>query len=135
MPDDISFVWPATGTIQLTSLPGGGCDVKFTFRDRGTVRSIGKGQITRISNVPTKRIAQQYEIIVRHGDTFESSYNIIDQTPHLRASESGLLKMPGASVENGDDLYVVRDGGTLHFRLYRAGQLVDPRTYISSELT
>jgi hypothetical protein len=134
VPDEASFVWPAAGAIQVTSLPGGGCNIKFTFIDRGMVRSIGKGRIARIRNVPTKRIARQYEIIVRHDDDFESSYSIVDQTPHLRVGETGPLKMQGAFVEDGGELYDIRNGGTLNFQLYHAGKLIDPRTYIRSEL-
>jgi hypothetical protein len=133
VPDDISFVWPAAGAVQVTSLPGGGCNVKFTFPDRGVVRSIGKGRVVRIRNVPTKRIARQYEILVRHGDGFESSYSIVDQTPHLRTGESGVLRVEGVLVEDGEELYEIRDGGSLHFQLYQAGKLVDPRPYMPGE--
>jgi hypothetical protein len=108
--------------------------MKFTFTDRGTVRSVGKGQVIRVRNVPTKRIAQQYEIIVRHGGSFESSYSIVDQTPHLHAAQAGPLKREGAVVDDGDELYDIRNGGVLHFQLFRAGKLVDPRTYMRSEM-
>jgi len=135
VPDDISFVWPATGAIHVTSLPGGGCSMKFTFTDRGTVRSVGKGQVIRVRNVPTKRIAQQYEIIVRHGGSFESSYSIVDQTPHLHAAQAGPLKREGALVDDGDELYDIRNGGFLHFQLFHAGKLVDPTRYIHTEIT
>jgi len=47
VPDDISFVWPAAGPMQVTSLPGGGCDIKVHFSDRAMVRSIGKGLILK----------------------------------------------------------------------------------------
>ena len=134
MPDDISFVWPAAGGLQVTSLPGGGCNIKYTFTDRGIVRSIGKGQILKVRKLPTKRIAQQYEIIVRHDDDFVSNYRTVDQTPHLRAGVSGPLRPQGTFVEDGDELYDIRNGGALHFQLFRAGKLVDPRTYIRSEL-
>lgn len=134
MPDDISFVWPAAGNLQVTSLPGGGCNIKFTFADRGIVRSIGKGRILKVRNIPTKRIAQQYEIVVRHDDDFESNYRIVDQTPHLRTGVAGLLRTQGTLVESGNELYDIRDGGVLHFQLFRAGKLVDPRTYLRSEL-
>jgi hypothetical protein len=116
--------------MQVTSLPGGGCNVKFAFADHGLVRSIGKGHVARIREVPTRRIARQYEIIVRHDDGFESSYSIVDQTPHLRAGESGVLQMLGTLVEGGGGLYDIRNGGSLHFQLYRSGKLVDPRAYI-----
>jgi hypothetical protein len=130
VPDDKSFVWPAAGDAQVIVLPGGGCNMKFSFSDRGTVRSVGKGRITTIRNVPTKRIAQQYEIVVRHDDDFESIYSIIDQSPHLGPGDSGPLKMQGALVDDGSELYDIRNGGTLHFQLYRAGRLIDPRTYM-----
>jgi hypothetical protein len=130
VPDDISFVWPATAAIQVTSLPGGGCNIKFTFADRGVVRSIGKGRVVRIRAVPTKRIARQYEILVRHDNGFESSYSIVDQTPHPRSGESGVLRIEGAVVGDGDELYEIKDGGSLHFQLYQGGKLVDPRAYI-----
>lgn len=132
VPDDISFVWPAAGAIKVTSLPGGGCNIMFTFVDRGLVRSIGKGQIIKARSVPTKRIAQQYEIIVRHDDAFESSYSIVDQTPHFRMDEYGPLKKEGAFVEDGAELYDIRNGGALYFQLYHGGKLVDPRTYMRS---
>ena len=134
MPDDISFVWPAAGAIQVTELPGGGCSIRVTFADRGMVRSIGQGRITRIRHVPTRRIAQQYEIIVRHDDDFESSYSIVDQSPHVRNGASGPLKTPGALVEGGSELYDIRNGGTLYFQLCRAGRIIDPRKYLRPEL-
>jgi hypothetical protein len=119
--------------MQVTSLPSGGCNIKFAFADHGVVRSIGKGRIARIREVPTRRIARQYEIIVRHEGGFESSYSIVDQTPHLRAGESGVLQMQGTPVEGGGGLYDIRNGGSLHFQLYHAGKLVDPRMYIRGE--
>ena len=130
MRDDISFVWPSAGTMQATSLPGGGCNIKITFADRGIVRSVGKGWILKVRNISTKRIARQYEIIIRHDGGFESSYNIVDQTPHLPTSESSVLRTLGASVEVGGELYEVRNGGFLHFQLFRGGKLVDPRNFI-----
>lgn len=133
MPDDISFVWPAAGAIQVTSLPGGGCNIKFTFPERGVVRSIGTGRVVRIRAVPTKRIARQYEILVRHDHGFESSYSIVDQTPQLRSGESGVSRVQGALVEEGGELYEIKDGGSLHFQLYQAGKLVDPRAHIPGE--
>lgn len=133
MPDDISFVWPAAAAIQVTTLPGGGCNIKFTFADRGVVRSIGKGRVIRIRAVPTRRIARQYEIVVRHDHSFESSYSIVDQTPHLRSGESGVLRAEGALVEDGGELYEIRNGGSMHFQLYQAGKLVDPRRYFPGE--
>jgi hypothetical protein len=133
VPGDISFVWPATGTMQVIPLPGGGCNVKFTFAERGIVRSSGKGRILKVRSIPTKRIAQQYEILIRHDDDFESSYSIVDQTPNLSGSEARQLKAQGTLVEDGDELYNIRDGGFLHFQLFQAGKLVDPRKYIRSE--
>jgi hypothetical protein len=134
VPNDTSFAWPAAGSLEVQSLPGGGCNIKFAFADRGVVRTIGKGRIIKVRNVPTKRIAQQYEIIVRHDDDFESSYSIVDQNPQLRADESQPLNMQGTLVEDGGELYDIRNGGVLHFQLYRAGKLVDPRTYLRPEI-
>ncbi len=133
MPDDISFVWPATGPMQVISLPGGGCNIKITFTERGIVRSIGKGRIVKVRNIPTKRIAQQYEILVRHEGDFESSYGIVDLTPNLPAGEVRRLMTEGNLVEGGGELYDIRNGGFLHFRLSQAGKLVDPRTYMREE--
>jgi hypothetical protein len=133
VPDDISFAWPAAGPIQVTSLPGGGCNIKITFADRGIVRSIAKGRIVKVRNIPTKRIARQYEITIRHDGDFESSYSIVDQTPHLAAGGSLHHGTLGAFVEDGGELYHIRDGGFLHFQLSRAGKLVDPRNYIRAE--
>ena len=116
--------------MQVTSVPGGGCNIKFTFADRGIVRSIGKGRILTTRKIATKRIAEQYEIIIRHDDDFESSYNIIDQTPHLAAGDAGRLRAMGTLVDSGSELYDIRNGGILHFQLYRAGKLVDPRQYL-----
>ena len=132
MPDDIVFEWPATGAMQVTPLPGGGCNIKITFTGRGIVRSIGTGRILKVRNVPTKRIARQYEIIIRHNGDFESSYSIIDQTPHLPAGDSPHHRPLGTPVETGDELYDIRNGGFLHFQLFHAGKLVDPRRYINT---
>jgi hypothetical protein len=129
VPDDISFVWPTAGVMHVTSVPGGGCNIKFTFADRGIVRSIGKGRILTTRKIATKRIAEQYEIIIRHDGDFESSYNIIDQTPHSAVSGTG-LHATGTVVDTGSELYDIRNGGILHFQLYRAGKLVDPRQYL-----
>jgi hypothetical protein len=131
--DDISFVWPSAGAMQVTSLPGGGCNIRITFADRGIVRSIGKGWVLKVRNIPTKRIARQHEIIIRHDSGFESSYNIVDLTPHLRTGESSVLRTPGTFVEAGGELYDIRNGGFLHFQLFRGGKLVDPRNHIRSE--
>ena len=133
MPDDISFAWPATGAMQVTPLPGGGCNIKIAFTGRGIVRAIGTGRILKVRNVPTKRIARQYEIIIRHAGDFESSYSIVDQTPHLPAGDTLNRRTLGTSVESGDELYDIRDGGFLHFQLFHAGKLVDPRRHIQVE--
>ena len=133
MPDDISFAWPAIGAMQVTQLPGGGCNIKITFTGRGIVRAIGTGRILKVRNVPTKRIARQYEIIIRHAGDFESSYSIVDQTPHLPARDTLGHRIVGTSVESGDELYEIRDGGLLHFQLFHAGKVVDPRQYIQAE--
>ena len=130
MPDDISFVWPTAGVMQVTTVPGGGCNIKFTFADRGIVRSIGKGRILTTRKIATKRIAEQYEIVVRHEGDFESSYNIVDQTPHSASSAAARLHAMGTPVDRGSELYDIRNGGILHFQLYRAGKLVDPRQYL-----
>ena len=129
MPDDNSFVWPTAGVMHVTPVAGGGCNIKFTFAERGIVRSIGKGRILTNRKIATKRIAEQYEIIIRHDGDFESSYSIIDQTPNLAAGDAGRLQTSG-SVDSGSELYAIRNGGILHFRLFRAGKLVDPRLYI-----
>jgi hypothetical protein len=116
--------------MQITSLPGGGCNIKIAFSERGIVRSIGRGRILKVRNIPTKRIAQQYEILIQHVEDFESSYSIVDQTPNLPTGGSRPLMTPGTMVEDGEELYVVGNGGFLHFQLSRAGRLVDPREYI-----
>jgi hypothetical protein len=130
VPDDISFVWPTAGVMQVTTVPGGGCNIKFTFADRGVVRSIGKGRILTTRKIATKRIAEQYEIVIRHDAGFESSYNIVDQTPHSAPSNAVRLHAMGTPVDSGSELYDIRNGGILHFQLYRAGKLVDPRQYL-----
>jgi murein DD-endopeptidase MepM/ murein hydrolase activator NlpD len=126
----VPFVWPAAGAMQVTSLPGGGCNIKITFSERATIRAIGRGQILKVRNIPTKRIAQQYEILIRHEGDFESSYGIVDQTPNFPTGESRHLRTQGTMVEDGDELYIIGNGGFLHFQLSRAGKLVDPRDYI-----
>jgi hypothetical protein len=131
--NDISFIWPAAGPMQVTSLPGGGCNITVTFAERGIVRSIAMGRILKVRNIPTKRIARQYEIIIRHDGGFESSYSIVDQTPNLPEGELPVLRTLGTLVEGGGELYDIRNGGFLHFQLFRAGKLVDPRNYIRSE--
>jgi hypothetical protein len=130
VPDDISFVWPTSGVMHVTSVPGGGCNIKFTFADRGMVRSIGKGRILTTRKIATKRIAEQYEIIIRHDGDFESNYSIIDQTPHSTAENARRLRALGTLVDSGSELYDIQNGGTLHFQLFRAGKLVDPRLYL-----
>lgn len=132
MPDKESFVWPASGDMQVTSLPGGGCNVRISFADRGIIRSIGKGRIVKVRNVPTRRIAQQFEIIIRHDNDFESSYSIVDQTPHASADNPLRCGTRGSAVESGGELYDIRNGGILHFQLFHAGRVVDPRLYIRS---
>jgi hypothetical protein len=131
-PGRAPFAWPATGVMRVTTLPGGGCTIKITFAERGTVRSIGPGRILKVRNIPTKRIAKQYEILIRHEDDFDSSYNIVDQTPNSPAGGSHQLRTPGTLVGDGDELYVIGDGGFLHFQLSRAGKLVDPKEYIQA---
>jgi hypothetical protein len=126
----VLFTWPAVETMQVTSLQSGGCNIKFVFADRGVVRSIGRGQIVKLRNIPTKRIAKQYEIIILHDGDFQSNYSIIDQTPNLSATGAGQLISLGTIVDGGGKLYEVRNGGILHFQLFRAGKLVDPREYI-----
>ncbi|HET6608186.1 MAG TPA: hypothetical protein VFG62_16035 [Rhodopila sp.] len=133
MPDDTSFVWPAEGAIQVTSLPGGGCNIKITFTDRGVVRSIGKGRIIKVKNVPTRRIARQFDFTIRHEHDFESSYSIVDQTPHAGEGTANPLRSLGAYIDDGGELYDIRNGGCLHFQLFRAGKLVDPREYIPDQ--
>jgi hypothetical protein len=130
VPDDISFVWPTSGVMHVTSVPGGGCNIKFTFADRGMVRSIGKGRILTTRKIATKRIAEQYEIIIRHDGDFESNYSIIDQTPHSTAENARRPRALGTLVDSGSELYDIQNGGTLHFQLFRAGKLVDPRLYM-----
>ncbi len=133
MPDDTAFVWPAAGAMQVTSLPGGGCNIKITFPDRGVVRSIGKGRIVKVRNVPTRRIARQFDITIRHDHDFESSYTIVDQTPHAGEGNANPLRALGTYVDDGGELYDIRNGGSLHFQLFRAGRLVDPREYIQGQ--
>jgi hypothetical protein len=129
----VPFVWPAVGAMQVTLLPGGGCDIKITLAEKGTVGSIGRGRIIKVRNIPTKRIAQQYEILIRHDNDFESSYSIVDQTPNLPAGGTHQLRTQGSLVEEGSELYVIGNGGFLHFQLSRSGKLVDPRAYIKTE--
>jgi hypothetical protein len=120
--------------MRVTTLPSGGCNTKFVFADRGVVRAIGRGRIVAVRNIPTKRIARQYEIVIRHDDDFESRYSIVDQTPNLPAGGASPLKMLGTIVEDGCELYEVRNGGLLHFQLFCAGKLVDPRNHIRTGL-
>jgi hypothetical protein len=134
VPDDTSFVWPAEGAVQVTSLPGGGCNIKITFPERGIVRSIGKGRIVKVRNVPTRRIARQFDFTIRHDHDFESSYSIVDQTPHAGEGNANPLRSLGTYVDDGGELYDIRNGGCLHFQLFRSGKLVDPREYIREQL-
>jgi hypothetical protein len=119
--------------MQVTALPGGGCNVKFTFADQGVVQAIGNGRIIRVRNIPTRRIARQYEITIRHDNDFESSYSIVDQTPHPRAGAVDQLRTLGPDVETGGKLYDIVNGGYLHFQLFRAGRLVDPRQFMPAD--
>ena len=119
--------------MQIASIRGGGFSVRITLVERSTVRSIGDGQILRVRTVPTKRIAQQCEIVIRHDHGFESTYNIVDQTPHATVDAPLTQKFPGGLVQGGSELYEIVNGGTLHFQLFRAGKLVDPRLYIHAE--
>jgi hypothetical protein len=114
-------------------LPTGGCTVKIAFADRGIVTAIGRGQIIRIRNIPTKRIARQYEIAIRHDHDFESSYSITDLSPHAAEGASSQLRSLKSNINRGDRLYDVMNGGYLHFQLFRAGKLVDPRDFIPAE--
>ena len=74
-----------------------------------------------------------YEILVRHERDFESSYGIVDLTPNLPAGEVRRLMTEGNLVEDGGELYDIRNGGFLHFRLSQASKLVDPRAYMPEE--
>jgi len=131
---DAPFVWPATGDMQVTLLRGGGCNIKFSFPDQGIVRAIGQGRVMTAKNIPTKRIARRYEILIRHSREFVSSYSIVDQTPNARAGGVRPIPAEGDLVEGGSELYDVQNGGFLHFQLSRGGKLIDPREFIPGEL-
>ena len=131
--DRICFVWPATGAMHVTPLPRGGCTVKFSFGERAIVRSIGPGRIVKAHDIPTRRIAHQHEISIQHDGDFESRYSIVDQTPHDLASAQLTRRLAGISVEAGQTLYEIMNGGSLHFQLLRAGVLVDPRIYMQPD--
>jgi hypothetical protein len=128
--DAVLFTWPAVEAMQVTSLQSGGCNIKFVFAAGGVVRSIGRGRIVKVRKIPTKRIAQQYEIVILHDGAFQSNYSVIDQTPNPPATGAGRLITLGTVVDGGSRLYEVRNGGILHFQVFRAGKLVDPREYI-----
>ncbi len=57
----------------------------------------------------------------------------MDLTPNLPAGEVRRRISEGTLVEDGGELYDIRNGGFLHFRLSQAGKLVDPRTYMREE--
>ena len=126
------FVWPARGAMQITLLRGGGCTIRITFASKGAVKSIGKGRVIKAVDIPTKRIARRYEVLIRHDGDFESSYSIVDQTPGP-AVGSRHLTVEGQSVDDGGRLYDVRNGGFLHFQLAHRGKLVDPRRFMKKK--
>jgi hypothetical protein len=119
-------------SMQVISLPGGGCNIKITFTERGIVRSI-EGTDREGPKYPHEANRTADEILVRHEGDFESSYGIVDLTPNLPAGEARHLISEGTVVEDGGELYDIRNGGFLHFRLSQAGKLVDPRTYMREE--
>ena len=57
----------------------------------------------------------------------------MDLTPNSPAGEVRRLITEGTLVEAGCELYDIRNGGLLHFQLFRAGKLVDPRKYLREE--
>ncbi|HEX2943429.1 MAG TPA: hypothetical protein VHO91_20415 [Rhodopila sp.] len=116
----------------MLPLASGGCNVKITFADRGVVTAIGQGQIVRLRSIPTKRIARQYEITIRHDGGFESSYSITDLTPHASQDDPTRLRSAKSQVNQGDTLYDIVNGGYLHFQLSHAGKLTDPRDFMSA---
>ncbi|HQT75766.1 MAG TPA: hypothetical protein PLD10_01845 [Rhodopila sp.] len=131
MPDEDSmFIWPATGAIQVIPLRSGGCNIKITFSDQGLVTAIGPGRITKIRQIPTKRIARQFEVTIRHSNDFESIYNITDLTPHAAKGDATHLGSVKRLVNRGDTLYGIVNGGYLHFQLCHAGKLIDPREFM-----
>jgi hypothetical protein len=134
VPDSIVFVWPASGAVQVTQLRGGGCNIRITFADRGIVRAIGTGRVIKATNVPTKRIARRYEILIRHANDFESSYSIVDQTPNAPVVALRHFTAEGYLVDDGTELYDVQNGGFLDFQLSHGGKLVDPREFIQGKL-
>jgi hypothetical protein len=120
--------------VQVTLLRGGGCNIRITFADRGIVRAIGNGRVIKAINIPTKRIARQYEILIRHENDFESSYSIVDQTPNAPVVGLRHFTADGYLVHDGTELYEVQNGGYLDFQLSHGGKLVDPRKCIPGEL-
>jgi hypothetical protein len=134
VPDNDKFVWPASGAVQVTLLRGGGCNVRITFADRGIVRAIGNGRVIKAINIPTKRIARRYEILIRHKNEFESSYSITDQTPNAPVVGMRHFTADGYLVHDGTELYDVQNGGFVDFQLSHGGKLVDPREFIHLKL-
>jgi hypothetical protein len=134
MPDNCKFVWPASGAVLVTLLRGGGCNIRITFADRGIVRAIGDGRVIKAINVPTKRIARRYEILIRHANDFESSYSIIDLTPNAPVVGLRHFTADGYLVHDGTELYDVHNGGFVDFQLSHEGKLVDPREFIQGQL-
>ena len=132
MPDNIAFVWPSAGTMKITLLRGGGCNIRITFADQGVVRSIGNGRVVKAIAVPTKRIARRYEILIRHEKDFASSYSILDQTPSAPLTGGHAIAAEGDAVDEGNELYTVQNGGFLDFQLFRGGKVVDPRQFIEA---
>jgi hypothetical protein len=133
VPDNIAFVWPASGAVQVTLLQGGGCNIRITFADRGIVRAIGNGRVIKAINVPTKRIARRYEILIRHENDFESSYSIVDQTPNAPVVGLRHFTADGYLVHDGTELYPVQNGGFVDFQLSHGGKLVDPREFLPAK--
>jgi hypothetical protein len=134
VPDKYEFVWPASGAVQVTVLRGGGCNIRITFADRGIVRAIGNGRVIKAINIPTKRIARRYEILIRHENDFESSYSIVDQTPNAPVVGMRHFTADGYLVHDGTELYDVQNGGFVDFQLSHGGKLVDPREFIPGQL-
>ncbi len=116
--------------MRVTLLAGGGCNIRITFADQGTVRSIGSGRVVKAVAIPTKRIARRYEILIRHENGFESSYAIVDQTPSSPMAGLHRLAAEGGEVHNGTELYDIHNGGFLDFQLFHKAKLVDPRSFI-----
>jgi hypothetical protein len=133
--DGNGFVWPAAGSPQVMTLPGGGVMMKFTLAAGSVVCAVREGKISKIRNIPTRRIARQIEITIRHEGDFESSYTIVDQTPHSPTEALQLTPEQGADVACGAVLHRLADGGNLHFQLSWEGRLVDPRSHITHDFS